>query len=315
MIAMPLKVDIQMASCGQTWSEAHYYLAASSVPTDTSPMIDLCSFRAGCLGANASVTGAEISDVPGNRLVESLFFPNGGKVSKFLADEVEDLQNSATPNNSLLINMTSSPALQGPNKKLYLSAPPQGMITTLGGNTNQLGNYPNFVAPLGQYMQFLTGNNKPQNGGGTVQNLWGYRSRSPANALQSTGSPFEGPGPTLYIGIGTPGPLAGVGFGPGLIQEVYLTGWRRKNPRLPGLAGAWKVASILPPVAPATQPWIYYLLGSTNVDPTNFSSVGKIAPLTYQYPAYGIYWQLERAVTRKRGESIARRRGRSPIRA
>lgn len=312
---MPLKVDIQMACAGQTWSEAHYYLAGSAVPINTAAVNDLTSFRAGVLGAWASVTGAEVSDVPGNRLVESFFYNNGGKEGKFIADGTTPENDAATPNNSLLINMTASDALSGPPKKLYLACPPKGAITTLQGVTNQLGDFPALVAPLGQYMQFLTGNKNPQTQGGNPQNLWGYRARSTVNTIQAGAAPVQGPAPQTMIGITTFTQLLGIGFASGQSQEVYLTGWRRKNTRAKGLAGPWKVAAIVSPVAPATFPWIYYLLGSQLVDPTNFLSIGSIAPLTYKYPAYGVYWQLEKAVTRKRGESIARRRGRSPIRA
>jgi hypothetical protein len=312
---MPLKVELQMESCGQTWSESHYYLAAASVPTDTQPMNNLASYRAPCLGANAQVTGVEISDVPGNRLVETLFFPNGGKRGKFVSDEQDLRGDAVTPNNALLINMTAGGAINGPPKKLYLAGVPQATISTFGDNRDQLGDYPQFVSQLASYMAFLTGNFKPNSTSSDVQALWGYRARDNAGDVKSAGDPTAGPGPDFHIGIQTSLALPGVGTGVGQTLHVYLTGWRRKNPRLPGLSGVWQVSLIAPPIAPAAGPWTYYLQGSSRVDATNFVSIGKIGPLAYKYPAYGPYWSIERAVTRKRGESIARRRGRSPIRA
>ncbi len=237
-------------------------------------------------------------------------------MGKLPGDVNPDVVNAATPNNSVLIYMTASPALYGPPKRLYLAGVPSGLIGTDSQASDQLQDYPNFTAPLGQYMAELTNNSKPQGTGNpAVQATWGYRARDKTNEVVASAQPVAPVAPNKLIGILTLVPLVNVGFGNGQKLEVYLSGWRRKNPREIGLAGAYRVVATLPSPPVAGQACTYFLAGTEPVDPNNFSQVGKIAPLTYMYPAYGTFWQVEKAVTRKRGESVARRRGRSPIRA
>ncbi len=318
---MTLKFDMIMSCSDQTWSETHYYLQASDLPQTTGPFNALAALRQGVLGNYAFVVGYRISEVPANRVVQDEDWPPVSPITGYWPpSDLNGLYTATLPNVSILVRMTGQPNYSAPPKNLYLACPPRAATTVVPPNNVDLGNLPAFTTNLGRYMGMLTGSNMPQAGPPDIaQNAWGYRARQRGNSVNvlqiNTNAGFPN-----TVGIVTQNALPGIGFGPtanppGTSLEVYLTGQRRVNTRIPGLSGAWTVSAILPPVAPATSPYTYFLAGSGNVVPTNFPKPGVIAPLDYQYVPYSWFWTLDRAGTRKRGGSIGLRRGRSRIRA
>ena len=311
---MPLKFDMFMSLNGQTWSESHYFLPGSTLPVQTAPFTSLMSFRAACLGRGASVTGGRISTVPGSEVTEDIYLSPGGYTPSWPVDTVYGSYNATIPNDSLLVRMSAQDYTAAPIKSLYLASPPSIAISTSSHNPNDLGTDASFNTALGQYMYQLTNNPAPGNFNGVNQSTWGYRVRDTSLELNAL-APVTNSGYPGMIGIPTLVAIPNVGFMPGNVHEVYITGYRRINPRLQGLSGKWSIYQFTSPVAPATFPYTYYLNGSGNVSPTNFSTIGLIAPMTYVYRPYGLLWNVDKAVTRKRGESIGARRGRSRIRA
>jgi hypothetical protein len=311
---MPLKFDMFMSLNGQTWSESHYFLPGTTLPVQTSPFLSLMSFRAACLGYGASVTGGRISTVPGSEVTEDIYLPGGGYIPHWPLDPIGGTYNATIPNDSLLVRMSAAVYTASPIKSLYLAAPPAVAISTSSHTPNDVGSDASFSTALGQYMYQLTGNATPGNFNGTSGDRWGYRVRDTSQELYAL-APVTNSGYPGMIGIPTLVPIPNVGDLPGNIRAVYITGYRRINPRLQGLSGKWEVFQFTSPVAPATNPYTYYLINSGNVSPTNFLTKGLIAPLVYVYRPYGPLWNVDKAVTRKRGESIGARRGRSRIRA
>ncbi len=311
---MPLKVDLFMALNGQTYSESHYYLLGNTLPVLPGPFTYLAALRAACLGYGAALTGIRISTVPASGTTQDLYFGISQYVPVWPLDPIGGTYQATIPNDAVLIRMTSGLFGAFPEKSLYLASPPSVAISTLTRDPADLGSNAAFNTALGQYMYLLTGAITPNSTSTATQGQWGYRVRDRSTPFQA-GVPVTNAGYPGMIGIPTFNQLPNVGFLPGNTHEIYITGYRRINPRLQGLSGVWRVGAILPPVAPAVFPWTYFLLNSGNVSPTNFSTIGQAAPLAYLYEPYGPFWSVDKAVTRKRGESIGARRGRSKIRA
>ena len=100
---------------------------------------------------------------------------------------------------------------------------------------------------------------------------------------------------------------------PGVGSKVNITGFRRVNPRQPGLSGIYKIVGIIPPVAPATTPWIYALAETQGVAIANVEGVGQAAPLDLTFQQYFAFDTI-RASGKKRGGRYGLSLGRLPRR-
>lgn len=304
---MPLKVTLEMACEGQTWTESHYYLPQAVLPFNDPALTDLTNARAALLGNNAFLTGVRVSLVPANRVVTDYFVQTQGLAGTWPPDPTGLIYSASIPNAALLIKMNGGGMTPTPQKSLYLAGPPAATIATGVSGILDINPIAAFLIALGKYMFQLTGSaSQLFSTTGPSQVRWGYRTRSSQNTVVAVGPPVTNAGFPGMVGIQVFSTLPGVVVG----GQVWLSGWRRLNPRIPGLAGAWTVAGILPPTAPNQTPTTYFLANSGNVSPTNFKGIGSIAPLSFNYTPYGLGYLVEKAVTRKRGESVGLRRGR-----
>jgi hypothetical protein len=309
-----LKIDLLMSLNGQTFSESHYLIGADQLPIPSYLITPLAAARAQCLGAGGQITGIRCSTVPASRITQDFFFDELVYAPSWPPDLIGGTYDATIPNDAILLRLSAATFTSAPDKSLYLAAPPSVAIRTRGGNPRDLGSNANFNTALGRYMYLLTGNNVPNTLNAVSPTPWAYRVRDQTAEFQGL-APVTNAGFPGMIGVPTYSQLPNVGFAQGDTHEIYITGYRRINPRIPGLSGAWTVGGITAPVPPATFPWTYYLMNSGNVSPSNFSSIGQVAPLKFLYPNYGPFWSVDKAVTRKRGESIGARRGRSRTRA
>jgi hypothetical protein len=322
---MTLKLEMAMTCNGQTWTESHYYLLDGSLPIDPTPFTALALARGDCLGTGATLTGYTISYVPGNRVTQDDFGFAQNNVGTWPADPSGFLYAASVPDNALLITIngqslpSGSPPVFSPTpplKRLYMAGVPAKVITTSDNNAKDIQYDAPFFNALGLYMKVLTGNQNPNTLANAPQNTWGYRIKTPAQSVQAQ-PPVTNVNFPNSVGIVTQNALPNIGFNstafPGTNTQVVLSGWRRENTRLSPLNGEWTVIGILPPAAPATSPYTYFLYHSGNVPVDNYVKPGKIAPLTFQYVPYSAFWSPDKYARRKRGERFGARVGRSPV--
>lgn len=291
---MPIKVTIFMGSEGYSWSESHYYLGVNDFPSTLGPATSLVTLRNAILGQYAKILGCRMSYVPANRQIFDLD-TSTLTGSSILFTTVGGGDNSDQPFTSLMMNIQQ---LVG-NKNLYLAGIPDGVIQV---NPN----YPNGYEPSGDFANQLQGYMNFLCGLGVSTPAWGFRSRNklPGTMVNAVASQ---PGYNNNIGVSTavdPGISAG--------SEANLTGFKRINTRVPGLAGAYEVIAVIQPGS-GNPNWITVLGETGNVQEDNFFKLGVIAPLTFQYLPYH-NWRVVRATHRKRGASFGAPRGRSRAR-
>ncbi len=287
-----VKVTMFMQQGKYTWSEAHYLLNYFDFPSALAPAYGMCTLRAKCLGNNAALVGCRLSLAPSNRQVYDLnpqvwpahgswpSDPGGGNYSSDLAYSALLVK---------VLGVTSS-------KNLYFAGVPDNVILTDPSAPDGYVQTPSFATPFYNYMVFiasLAGNTGV-----------GFRSRDKSQDVFSLGLVTNALYPNA-IGVQAISALPGIG----LHSEVYLSGWRRSNTRIPGLSGAYQVVGYIP--AGISGGNDTYFLGETgNVSPTNFLGLGNIGPLLYNYIGYQ-GWDVRKAVSRKRGGSYGLPRGRS----
>lgn len=277
-----------------SWSESHYFLGGNDFVSAVLPAQTLVQNRKPLLGDYANLTACRLSYVPANRQIYDL---NRGAILTAGASfaMIPGGNSSDQPFTSLMVNLQNQVA----NKNLYLAGIPDGVIQV---NPNFPSGYEpggDFDTQLSYYLGYLCGNN---GGAGT----WGFRSRLRNASIMINGLESQ-PGYNNNIGVSTavnPGVPAG--------SEAYITGFKRINPRVPSLAGAYTVVAVIPPGSGSAN-FVTVLQETGNVDPDNFLALGVISPLIFQYLPYQNY-RVVRATHRKRGGSYGLPRGRSRAR-
>lgn len=276
---MPFKLTMYMSVFRQAWSEA--YLNSGVWPSSqaTQNITTLLAARAALLGANAQLFSARVSGFPANRLVTDLdnfSFPVTGQWNP------RDLPLEANSNIANVSLMMTFGTTVG-QKRIYLAGLPDAVINS------------DAVAPLNYMPATITGFAATLDTfvNALIAGGWGCRSWKATVPIQSLG---------LQAGIQTP-PLIGVQLAtaqPWAVgQKVLLGGWRRINPRSPGLSGVYTIVGV-PPATQTTPPFVYYLFGTQNVSPTNFKTIGTIGLLSFEIVPFNGPPDLK-GVTRKRG--------------
>lgn len=277
-----------------SWSEAHY-LTQYTAPADAqNPCIAYANLRTPILGDYAIMVGIRISHVdPATREVFDVDPALFSVAPVWPPDVPPGTYSSDIATTSVLTRMTGA---AGGSKNWYVAGCPDVTIET--GPTAKLdivsGSPPGWLTKVNAFFESLFG-------------AWSYRSINNQFPSQAISAPVTNALYPQTVGIVTAGSL-GVVAG----QHVYLTGWRRINPRSKGLSGYYRVAAVLQPVAPATTPYTYFLASTGNVNPLNFTAPGQISVVSYTYPTY-VDYALVKAVSHKRGGSYGLPRGRSRI--
>jgi hypothetical protein len=292
---MTLKVTFQFLQGRYTPTESHYLPNYTELDSGVGAALAYAANRVRILGDYARLEGIRISHVnPATRVVQDIddaLFASG---PVWPPDVPQGTYSSDIPTTSVLVRMqTDTP--EG-SKNWYIACCPDVSVETSPASDKQLV----FTQPpgwSGYFATFMSG----------LLGTWAYRQIS--NDFPSTAQSLPVTSATYpqTVGIVVPATL-NVAAG----QQVYLTGWRRTNPRAPGLQGYYRVVGVIPPVAPATGPWTYFLSGTGNVSPTNFVGPGQIAAVSYKYPLYSGYG-IVGALSHKRGGSVGLPRGRSRV--
>lgn len=294
---MASKVTFYFSTGRYTWSEAHV-MTLSGIPTAIqAEAIRYANMRVPCLGNAASLEAIRISEIPASRLVDDVDEAAYPHVPTWPADPTGLSYTTDRAYSALLIQLKGGLS----DRNFYMSGVPDGLIDNFG---DPVKGFSWVGAPAAQ-TRFLTFLNYLTSGAG-----WGYQATRFSALTQAAGAPVT---LNLYpgmVGIPTQAPLAGVILG----SQVLMRGWRRNNVRLAGLSGFYQVAAIVPPTAPASTPYTYFLSRTGNVSPTNFETVGQIGLATPQLEVYTNY-SFIRAVKRSRGGSYGLPRGRSRTRA
>ncbi|HKV98066.1 MAG TPA: hypothetical protein VJR90_11350 [Gammaproteobacteria bacterium] len=276
---MPFKLTMYFSLYRSAWSEAYLNQQSFSpnfVPTQAS---QLMAARAAMLGHNAALFAARISAFPANRQVTDVDQFTFAVTGNWTGNEQFGEQKSNIANVALMIRMQTNVG----QKLIYAAGCPDGVISgdNLPPSNIEAGNVQGFTGAVLTFINTL------------VTGGWGCRSWKATVPVQALG---------LQSGTQVP-PLIGVQLAaqqPWTVgQKVLLGGWRRVNPRSPGLTGVYTVVQV-PPAGQAGPPFVYYLFGTQNVSPTNFKSVGTIGLLQYEVAPF-LSGQMDRGVTRKRG--------------
>lgn len=291
----PVKVTMFMSQGRYTWSEAHYLLNFFDLVSAQAMAYQMANLRALCLGNNAAMVGVRLGLTPSNRQVVDLnpaIFTTSGI---WPADPSGGNYSSDQPYSALLIKVPGTIS----SKNLYFAGIPDNVVLTSPGFPSGVDMTPAFSTAFNNYMSFIASN--PGNSG------VGFRSRNKSGDVFAGGLVTNALYPNA-IGVQSLIPIPGLGVG----SEAYLSGWRRINTRSPGLAGVFQVVGFIP--AGISGGLATYFLGETgNISPTNFIGLGSIGPLAFNFINYQ-GWVTRRAVSRKRGGSYDRPRGKSSVR-
>jgi hypothetical protein len=292
-----IKVTLFMVQGKFSWSETHYLINIPDFVDAIPPATVLAGLRAALLGNNAALVQVRLSKSPASRQVFDLNPSTWTHTGVWPSDPAGGTYSSDRAYSALMMRISTNLA---PGKNLYLAGIPDNVIETGPTIPDGYVLQPAFSYPLYAYMNYLVGS------GGFSG--WGYRSRDAIGDMNAVGISTSALYPNA-VGISSLTTLPGVGLG----KEVFLSGWRRINPRVPGLSGAYNVVGYNP--AGVSTAFDTYFLGETgNVAPTNLIPFGKIGPLVYDYVQYQS-WSTRKAVSRKRGGSFDLPRGRSRVRS
>lgn len=291
---MPVKIVFMFAHQGYKWSEDHYALSFTRPQDASAAALNLAIQRAACLGVGPVLREIRLSSVPANGLVEDVYFTSDLSGSFPPGFDLTTPAYAAPSFTAVLVRISSPTGL---HRNLYLAGAPTGLFTGELADDNFL-----FYAAVPYWYSLLTAYM-----GQLTSGQFGWLTRTGATYVQATGI-VQQVGPPAAIGIVTQAPLPGVVAG----GQVLVKGWRRMNVRTLGpLTGVYTVMSVV--IAPGPpETWTYYLLNTSTVSPTNFFTLGKIAPLALTPTVYN-EWVAEQSVQRKRANPVAGRRGRAPI--
>lgn len=301
---MAVKVTMYMEQGKATWSEAHYYIPATNPVDASDAAVALAGFRGACLGRNAYLVALRLSSFPANRVVYDIAFSPLNDTGTWPADPSGGNWSSDQANACLKVRMWGGVAA----KTLNLAGVPDNVILTGPAYPDGYALGVDFDMVFDAYMSYLVAPLGSSN--------WGFRTRLSEFPAQVVGLVSNALYPQMLgvvvgsalVSVAHPGHNLGVG------EEVYLSGWRRRNTRVPGLEGAYEVLGVLPPAAPpAVQNYTYFLANTGSVDPLNFLGLGTVDVLDYMVTPYA-RWGISKAGTRKRGGSFGLPVGRSPTR-
>lgn len=291
---MTVKATFFFTQNRYSWSESHYLTSTSIPAAAESAALTYSTLRTRILGDYARMTGIRISHVdPATRQVFDVDPALFSVFPVWPPDVPQGTYSSDIATTSVLTRMVGA---SGGSKNWYIAGCPDVTVET---GPNATGNLVQGAPPgwIGYFNTFMV----------NLYAVWSYRSIQNEFPSQAISAPVTNALYPQTVGIVTAGSL-GVNAG----QHVYLTRWVRINPKSKGLSGYYRVAAVLAPVAPATTPYTYFLASTGNVNPLNFTAPGQISVVSYTYPTY-VDFNIQRAVSHKRGGSYGQPRGRSRI--
>lgn len=294
-----IKVLLQFTSQQYSWSEAYWWLTTSTplLNQAQAPAIQLATLRVPLLGNGASLMRMRLSTQPANRQVIDLLppsFPTAPNWPQFTfsGTNIGELQYAAArPFEALLLLCQ---AADGSTKNLYLAGIPAGLARQESADNLgiQWTDSPEFLNRLNAFIAYLSNSN------------WGWLTQrdevfQAVNAIV-TNAAFPG---TVGVQL-----TSQVAFSDPLHPKLRIKGFRRLNTRLQNIDGVWTVSGVLPPTAPATSPWTYFLLNSASVGVGNYANQGVAAPYQATFRIISSV-QPVKTVSRKRGGSLGLPRG------
>jgi len=276
---VPFKLTIFFTSFRYAWSEAYYNLLTFGNPQQVVKAQNLCSLRGACLGNNASLYAARVSNFPANRQIDDVDITQSTSTGDWSAN-TPNVENPTDIANRCIV-LKSDTAVG--SKLIYLAGAPEGV--NIADQQPPYNVSPNRVSGFSKILNRFI--NELQTGG------WGCRSWKATVAIQAIG---------ITQGTQNP-PLIGVELATNpnwpVNSKVLLGGWRRTNPRSPGLSGVFTVQGVPLPTQ-VNPPFIYYLWGTANVNPNNFKTIGTIGLVQYQIVTFQGFL-IDKGTTRKRG--------------
>lgn len=280
---MPYKLTIFFADARRAWTEA-YLNNADLTPTSGNPeIVALINARAALLGTGASIFNVRTSSFPANKRVQN-FDPSAYTHTGSWPPSAQPNQFEPANDNLALLIRTTTPV---GTKLIYIAGLPGGVFLSdaVAGNGLSPGSVQTVTPSLNAFTNRL------------ILDKWGCRSwkstvLTPAIGLQ------QGPQTPPLIGV-----QLATNPGWALNSKVLLGGWRRANPRSPGLTGVYTLAGV-PLATQVVPPYVYYLYGTANVSPSNFKTIGSIGLVVYSVAQFTAA-QVDKATTRKRGGRVA----------
>lgn len=278
---MPFKMTFFFQAFRYSWSEAYYGTGSpASGGGQSAAQSDLINARGAVLGNNATLTGVRVSSFPANRVAQDLDVSSNTTTGNWTQNTPLFENPTNIPNVAVIFKCATPVGF----KLIYVSGVPEGVVQA------------DAVYPVNANPSTVVGWQAAANRLSTVlsSGQWGCRSWKGTTPVQATGAPVSGPQVPPLVGI----PVATLQ--PWVVgQKVLLSGWRRVNPRSPGLSGLFTLFAV-PPASQVAPPFIYYLYGTQNVVPTNFKTTGQIGLVNYVIEPFANA-VIVKATTRKRG--------------
>lgn len=295
-MAMKMMLIFQIGR--QVWGENHYWGAGVDPDgaAETAAAVQLAQARAQLMGLNCFLIGVRLTSPTVKRNVTTLRF-NPPLESSFTNEAENEGTLSADIGNTSVMVVVKTVA-QGKQFRVYMAGCIDGAIQTDPSFPDNIVPNPNFIGAFNNWRSFIT-----------AAQAWGTvvktNPQSAAVGQVVTNAQFPG-----LVGVQLPVPLVVGGGGLAVGDHLQLRGFRRTNLASPDLNGIWQIAGVVTGAGTITT---YYLMGSQGVDPLNFWKIGLAQTVLGVFDAYKTL-QIEGARTRKRGESIEARRGRSRTR-
>jgi hypothetical protein len=284
------KVQLDFRLQTQSWSESYWSRNTTTFAGTVTAATRLANKRSALLGHGASISAVRISTDDTLRFIQYLdtqTFTGEGSFPGVVGDPA---WSSDQANACIVVRCNGGSA----GKFIYLAGYPDCMSVISNDNETGLEVVTQWVTPWAQFRAELVA-------------AWSFRRKANTGTLPVVAFVSNTNFPGL-VGLVTAAPIGAV-----VGSRVQARGFRRTNPNAKDVNGEWQIAGIIPPVAPATQ-YEYFLANSSAIDPTVFSTKGVLEVLAFAYSSIAEPITMERIGTRKRGESLGARRGRSPIR-
>lgn len=294
------KITFFFSQFNFTWTETYYVPLSVSYSALVSQCQTIAGLRVAMNASQCKLSAIRIVNLTAPRLTTFVppgTYPSGGSFI-FLPGTDPD-QDSAPQFVALQVKFFGA---QGHVCRRYMSGIPEGVVGTKfsGSNIEGLGLLGNaltaFVAGLGNYG-------------------WSFRFTNQAGILPCSKVTTNAQFPN-EIGFTTGAQLiTALGATP---YRVYLKGWRKVNYRQFGLGGVYALDPQSPGITAAAAPFAYYLLNTSQVQPSNIPNAGSAVQLLYGYDPFGSNtgpagngYTVLSVNHRKRGASALALRGRS----
>jgi hypothetical protein len=291
---MTIRFTLQMQDENQTFSETYWSNTGTdpSDPQAQSTADSLAKARALLLGTGASLFNCRIGATTTPRSVFNKRY-NPPLSGNWLTPSPGGSWAAEFGNAALLVAHQST---GGKETRAYMAGMPAVIFGDQTGDTTGLNIPPAWTLNWGLWVAELSS--------GSFAFRYKYNPQSmPVQGLTTAAQYPSLCGVVLANAL----PVAGVG------DRLQLQGFKRTNPSSKDLNGIWQVAGILQAAAPVNTV-TYFLMDSQAVDTNNFWKLGTAATIGYNYATINNVQYL-RAGSRKRGESIGLRRGRSKTKA